>query len=61
MTSVITQEQIDSAIKNCHWLSQNRLLGNPIPDICTGYCLPCQHIIESGKCDILIKLFRNEE
>lgn len=54
------QEDIDNAIKNCIWLSQNRGFGNLIPDICTGKCLPCQKVIENGKCDTLIKLFRKD-
>ena len=53
----MTQEQIDEAIKNCRWLSQNRGLGNQIPDICSGECLPCAKVIESGKCETLIELF----
>lgn len=54
----VTQEQIDDAIKNCCWLSQNRGYGNLIPDVCTGMCLPCERAIDRGQCDTLIKLFR---
>lgn len=53
----MTQEEIDKAISNCYWLSQNRGQGNLIPDICSGECLPCQKVIESGKCETLIELF----
>ena len=55
----LTQEQINKAIQECKWLSQNdgeRL----IPDMCKGYCLPCARVIDTGKCDTLIKLFRGE-
>ena len=57
----MTQEQIDNAIKNCIWLSQNRGFGTLISDVCTGECLPCYKVIESGKCDTLIQLFRNNK
>lgn len=52
----IAQEQIDNAINECKWLSQNQS-DSLIPGICSGYCLPCTRIIEIGKCDTLIALF----
>lgn len=52
----VTQEQIDEAIKNCYWLSQNRQF-SLIPDVCTGMCMPCKRVIERGECDTLIELF----
>lgn len=55
----MTQKQIDNAIKNCRWLSQNRQF-SLIPDICSGYCLPCVKVVESGKCDTLQELFNQE-
>lgn len=56
----MTQKDIDDAIKNCRWKSQNRGLGRLIEDICTGECLPCSKVIENGKCDTLIELFKSE-
>ena len=55
----MTQEQINKAIKECFWLSQNRSK-TFMPDICTGECLPCARVIERGKCDTLRKLFKAE-
>lgn len=56
----VTQEQINDVIKNCEWLSDNRKLGM-INGICTGECGPCIHIIDSGKCPTLRKLFRTDK
>lgn len=55
----MTQEQINKAIKDCFWLSQNRSK-EFMPDICTGECLPCVRVIELGKCDTLRELFKAE-
>lgn len=52
----ITQEMIDDAIKNCNW--RQELSGI---DICKGEVTPCSHVIYSGKCDALIKLFKGDE
>lgn len=57
---MVTQEEIDKAIRECFWKSQNKP-GDLIPDICTGICLPCAKVINSGKCDALIELFENKE
>ena len=56
MANEVTQEEIDKAVEKCYWKSQNRP-GNLMPDICTGMCLPCAAVINSGKCDTLIELF----
>ena len=57
----VTQEQIDEAINNCVFLSQNGPCGDSaIRDICTGMCLPCARVIGSGKCDVIMALFHPE-
>lgn len=48
--------QMNAAIDNCEWLSQNKQIGL-YPDMCTGYCLPCQKVIDSGRCATLKELF----
>lgn len=53
----ITQKQIDNAINNCHYASENRP-GNLVPGICSLQCLPCQVVIQNGSCDVLIDLFQ---
>ena len=55
----MTKEQINKAIKECFWLSQNRSK-TFMQDICTGECLPCARVIECGKCDTLRELFKAE-
>lgn len=52
MTEEDFRKQTTKAIKSCHW--RKDLGGVPI---CSGMCLPCERAIESGKCEILIKLF----
>lgn len=49
----ITQEMIDDAIKNCIWRQE-------LCDIyiCRGEVVPCSNVIDNGKCDTLIELFR---
>lgn len=49
----ITQEMIDDAIKNCIW--KKDICG---VDICRGEVTPCIHVIDAGKCDVLIELFK---
>ncbi len=56
----MTQKHIDDAIKNCRWKSQNRGLGRLIEDVCTSQCLPCPVVIDNGKCETLIELFKSE-
>lgn len=51
----ITQEMIDDAIENCIWRKE-------VHDVyvCRGEVAPCSNVIDNGKCDTLIKLFRGE-
>ena len=59
----MTDKEIKSAIKNCKW-NDNVFNGYNRDDrevICRGYCLPCLKVIDSGKCDTLIELFRKEK
>ena len=49
----ITQEMIDDAIKNCIWRKEVHGVY-----ICRGEVAPCSNVIDKGKCDTLIKLFR---
>lgn len=44
----LVEKQLQDAIKNCKWRHD---FGGV--SICTGDCAPCNHIIESGKCDTL--------
>ena len=58
----MTDEDIKQAIKNCKW-NDNIFNGSNRDDrevICRGMCLPCLKVIDSGKCDTLIELFRKE-
>ena len=47
----LTENKLQDVIKNCKWRQD---FGGVA--ICTGACAPCNHIIESGKCDTLRKL-----
>ena len=49
----ITQEMIDDCLKNCIWRQE---LGGI--SVCRGEVTPCSHVIDKGKCDALIQLFR---
>ena len=51
--SEITKEMIDKAIKDCFW--RKDVCG---VDVCNGMLTPCASVIELGKCDTLIELFR---
>lgn len=58
----MTDKQIKSAICNCPWRYE-AMNGKNMDDryvICRGYCLPCLKVIDDGKCDTLIKLFKAE-
>ena len=48
-------KQATKAIKHCYW--RKDLGGIPI---CSGMCLPCERAIENVKCEILIKLFKEQ-
>lgn len=48
------EKVIDSIIAECKW-------HNADFDICSGLCLPCSRVIESGKCPTLIELFGKAE
>lgn len=52
----ITQKQIDDAIANCKW--RQEVYG---VSVCRGDCNICSRLIEDGRCDTLIKLFRGGE
>lgn len=54
MMEELTDEMINDAIKNCHW--KKMIHGIPI---CAGVANPCIRTIESGRCDTLIKLFKD--
>ena len=56
----MTDKEIKHAIKTCHWRFDG-FKGNDRSDryvICKGYCEPCMKIIDKGKCDTLIELFK---
>lgn len=58
----MTNKQIKSAIQNCHW-RDDAMNGKNMDDryvICRGYCLPCLAVIDDGKCDTLIELFKEK-
>ena len=58
----MTDKQIKSAIRNCRW-NDDCINGKHRDDrlvICRGYCLPCLKVIDDGKCDTLIELFKAE-
>lgn len=49
-------KQATKAIKHCHWRKD---LGGV--SICSGMCLPCERAIDSGKCEVLFKLFKGNQ
>lgn len=49
-------KQATKAIKHCHWRKD---LGGV--SICSGMCLPCERAIDSGKCEVLFKLFKENQ
>ncbi|MBR4313768.1 MAG: hypothetical protein IKP66_02545 [Lachnospiraceae bacterium] len=58
----MTQESINKAIENCYWRNTefgSKEMGSPTA-ICKGYCLPCNKVVEQGRCDTLIELFSDE-
>lgn len=58
----MTEKQIKSAIRNCHWRDDafNGKRRDMREVICRGLCLPCLKVIDDGKCDTLIELFKAE-
>ena len=58
----MTDKEIKSAIQNCHWRddAMNGKNSDERYVICRGYCLPCLKVIDDGKCDMLIELFKAE-
>lgn len=51
----MTLKELHEEIKKCRWLSDN---SNLIGGICRSKCLPCRRVIENGKCETLIELFK---
>lgn len=49
-------KQVVKAIKRCHW--RKDFGGVPI---CSGMCSPCERAIDSGKCEVLFKLFKENQ
>ena len=47
---------LNNLIKNCEW--RNDAMGIPV---CSAEIAPCAKIIESGKCPVLIKHFKERE
>lgn len=58
----MTEKQIKSAIRKCHWRDDcmNGKHRDMRAVICRGLCLPCLKVIDDGKCDTLIELFKAE-
>ena len=55
----ITDEDIKRAIRNCHWrhkVPQTRDL-----HFCHGDVNLCEHLIETGRCDTLQRLFQQAQ
>lgn len=49
------EEQIEKAVEDCYWKVD--FAGIPI---CRGMQLPCSRAIETGKCDTIAKIIREE-
>ena len=47
---------LNNLIKNCEW--RNDAMSTPV---CSAKIAPCEKIIESGKCPVLIKLFKERK
>lgn len=56
----MTQEEINKAIKECCWLTDN-MSSSAIKGICRGYCTPCIAVIDKCQCDTLKELFQKEK
>ena len=48
----ITDKDIRQAVKTCQWRVKNQSIS-----LCKGMLGVCERVIETGKCDTLIKLF----
>ena len=58
----MTDKEIRHAIKTCIW-RHDALKGKDRSDryvICKGLCEPCLKVIDDGRCDTLIELFKRE-
>lgn len=49
----ITDEDIRQAVKTCEWRAEVQGIS-----VCKGMLGACERVIEAGKCDTLIELFR---
>lgn len=49
-------DTLNNLIKTCEW--RNDAIGTPV---CNAKIAPCEKIIESGKCPVLIKLFKERK
>ena len=52
---MITEDMIQEAINKCEWKKTVYDV-----DICRGMAGPCLKVIDDGKCDTLIELFKAE-
>ena len=59
---IITDDEYKQAIKECAWLSDNRMdsFGNVFKGICMGLHIPCDKAIDSGQCPTVNKLLNIE-
>lgn len=51
----ITDKDIRQAVKTCQWRVENQGIS-----LCKGMLGVCERVIETGKCDTLIKLFEQD-
>ena len=55
----MTDKDIQDAIENCHWKTDNRQL-NLAKGVCIALCIPCAKGVAAGQCPTLIELFAKE-
>lgn len=59
---MLTDKDIQHAIKTCDW-RHDALKGKDRSEryvICRGLCKPCLMVIEEGRCEKMIEIFKRE-
>lgn len=57
MSKELTEKELNSAIRNCHW--RHKVHGERNLHLCGGECNICEKLIEEGRCDTLQRLFKD--
>ena len=57
MDKRLTEKELNSAIRKCHW--RVPVNGQRNLHLCGGACNICEKLIEEGRCDTLQRLFKD--